>query len=137
MTMKRPPGRNGPAKPKRSAYDKALGLLARREHSRRELKNKLRQGGYEGEEAHAAIERLGAQQYQDDDRFAEALLRSRIAQGHGPMRLRVELKSHGPHTNECYYWFFRYTIKKKIGRSRKRICNDYKNSRRKSPDNYK
>jgi regulatory protein len=100
MAMKRPPGRdhsgeNQPAKPKRSAYDKALGLLARREHSRKELKAKLRQGGYAGEEAGAALDRLGEQNYQDDGRFAEVLLRSRIAQGYGPMRLRVELKSHG------------------------------------------
>ncbi|GAB2559022.1 recombination regulator RecX [Rhodanobacter koreensis] len=95
MTMKRPPGKNDPAKPKRSAYDKALGLLARREHSRRELKTKLRQGGYETEEAGAAVDRLGEQHYQDDDRFAEVLLRSRVAQGYGPMRVRVELKSHG------------------------------------------
>ena len=83
------------AKPKRSAYDKALGLLARREHSRNELKTKLRLGGYDGDEAAAALDRLGAQHYQDDDRFAEVLLRSRIAQGYGPLRLRVELKSHG------------------------------------------
>ena len=100
MMMKRPPGKDdtgkgAPAKPRRSAYDKALGLLARREHSRRELKTKLRQGGYEGEETGAAIDRLGEQHYQDDDRFAEVLLRSRVAQGYGPMRLRVELKSHG------------------------------------------
>ena len=84
-----------PAKPKRSAYDKALGLLARREHSRKELKTKLRQGGYDGDETVAALDRLGAQHYQDDDRFAEVLLRSRIAQGYGPLRLRVDLKSHG------------------------------------------
>ena len=83
------------AKPKRSAYDKALGLLARREHSRKELKTKLRRGGYDGDEAAAALDRLGAQHYQDDDRFAEVLLRSRIAHGYGPLRLRVELKSHG------------------------------------------
>ena len=100
MMMKRPPGKGDsgkgpPAKPNRSAYDKALGLLARREHSRKELKTKLRQGGYEGEETGAAIDRLGEQHYQDDDRFAEVLLRSRVAQGYGPMRLRVELKSHG------------------------------------------
>jgi len=95
MAMKKRPGPNDPAKPKRSAYDKALGLLARREHSRKELKTKLRQGGYEGEEAAAALDRLGDQHYQDDDRFAEVLLRSRIAQGYGPMRVRVELKSHG------------------------------------------
>lgn len=93
--MKRRPGPDDPAKPKRSAYDKALGLLARREHSRKELKTKLRQGGYEGEETVDAIDRLGEQHYQDDDRFAEVLLRSRIGQGYGPMRLRVELKSHG------------------------------------------
>jgi regulatory protein len=93
--MKRRPGPDDPAKPKRSAYDKALGLLARREHSRKELKAKLRQGGYEGEETTNAIDRLGEQHYQDDDRFAEVLLRSRISQGYGPMRLRVELKSHG------------------------------------------
>ncbi|GAA0259942.1 regulatory protein RecX [Rhodanobacter caeni] len=92
-THRRPPA--DPAKPKRSAYDKALGLLARREHSRKELKTKLRQGGYEGEETADALDRLGAQHYQDDDRFAKVLLRSRIAQGYGPMRLRVELKSHG------------------------------------------
>jgi regulatory protein len=94
MFMKRPP-KDDPTKPRRSAYDKALGLLARREHSRRELKTKLRQGGYEGEETSAAIERLGEQHYQDDDRFGEVLLRSRIAQGYGPMRLRMELKTHG------------------------------------------
>ncbi len=83
------------AKPKPSAYDKALDLLARREHSRKELKTKLRQRGYDGDEAAAALARLGAQHYQDDDRFAEMLLRSRIAQGYGPLRLRIELKSHG------------------------------------------
>jgi regulatory protein len=82
-------------KPKRSAYDKALGLLARREHSRRELKTKLRQSGYQGDETTAAIDRLGEQQYQDDERFAEILVRSRASQGYGPQRIRAELKSHG------------------------------------------
>ena len=95
MAMNRRPGPDDPTKPKRSAYDKALGLVARREHSRMQLKTKLRQSGYEGEETTAAIDRLGEQQYQDDDRFAGMLLRSRIAQGYGPMRLRMELKSHG------------------------------------------
>lgn len=90
--MKRRPG--DPDKPRRSAYDKALGLLARREHSRRELKTKLRQSGYEGEETSAAIDRLGEQQYQDDERFAEILVRSRASQGYGPQRIRAELKTH-------------------------------------------
>lgn len=83
-------------KPERAtAYSKALGLLARREHSKVELKRKLRQGGYGGDEATEALDRLGEQRYQDDDRFAEVLIRSRVAQGYGPMRLRAELKTHG------------------------------------------
>lgn len=92
--MKRKPG-DTPEKPKPSAYNKALGLLARREHSRRELRQKLGRNGYAGEEANDALDRLGAQHYQDDERFAEVLIRSRTAQGYGPMRLRAELKSHG------------------------------------------
>jgi regulatory protein len=82
-------------KAKPSAYDKALGLLARREHSRKELRQKLSRNGYAGEEAGAALDRLGEQHYQDDERFAQALIRNRSAQGYGPMRLRAELKSHG------------------------------------------
>lgn len=82
-------------KPRPSAYSKALGMLARRDHSRRELGQKLHRSGYEGEEATAALDRLGAQHYQDDERFGEMLVRSRAAQGYGPARLRAELKSHG------------------------------------------
>lgn len=80
---------------KRSAYDQALGLLARREHSTRELKTKLRAGGQAGEATDAAIERLQAQHYQDDERFAASLARRRAGQGYGPARIRAELKSHG------------------------------------------
>ncbi|WP_329740758.1 regulatory protein RecX [Dyella sp. A6] len=86
---------DGSGKPRPSAYNKALGLLVRREHSRRELGRKLRQGGYDEVEADAALTQLGEQHYQDDERFAEVLIRSRIAQGYGPARLRAELKSHG------------------------------------------
>ncbi|QAU23248.1 regulatory protein RecX [Dyella sp. M7H15-1] len=78
-----------------SAYNKALGLLVRREHSRRELRQKLDRSGYADDEACEALDRLGQQHCQDDDRFAEALIRNRSAQGYGPMRLRAELKSHG------------------------------------------
>lgn len=82
-------------RPGASAYDKALGLLARREHSLFELRRKLGQGGYPAEEIKEALERLEASRYQDNGRFAEALLRNRIQQGYGPVRIRVELRSHG------------------------------------------
>lgn len=88
-------GGGEPSKPTRTAYDKALGLLARREHSRRELRQKLQRGGFAQDESSAAIEQLGGQGYQDDRRFAESLLRTRSGQGYGPARIRAELRSQG------------------------------------------
>lgn len=70
-------------------------MLARREHSQRELRARLEHGGYDEAEAGEAIERLGEQEYQDDNRFGEMILRARISQGYGPARVRAELRSHG------------------------------------------
>jgi regulatory protein len=87
-----------PRKPKadaRSVYDKALGLLARREHSARELKTKLAARGHKADEAGPAIEQLKDRHYQSDDRFAVSMARRRAAQGYGPRRIQAELKSHG------------------------------------------
>lgn len=87
-----------PRQPKgdtRSVYDKALGLLARREHSARELKTKLAVRGHAADEAVTAIDRLKDQAYQSDDRFAASLARRRSAQGYGARRIGAELRSHG------------------------------------------
>ena len=78
-----------------SAYDKALALLARREHSRRELLTKLTQRGYSLAEAEQALAALREERAQSDDRHAEALIRHRIAAGYGPRHLESELRSHG------------------------------------------
>ena len=77
------------------AYQRALGLLVRREHSRRDLARKLAQRGIEPAEAEAAVERLAGQGYQDDDRFASSFARDRTAAGYGPVRIRLELAGHG------------------------------------------
>jgi regulatory protein len=82
-------------KPRRSAYDKALALLARREQSRRELHDRLLRDGYARDEVGEALDRLAADGYQDDVRFAEMMVRSRIAHGYGPRRIRAELRTHG------------------------------------------
>ncbi|HVB84340.1 MAG TPA: regulatory protein RecX [Rhodanobacteraceae bacterium] len=81
--------------PRRSAYDRALEMLARREHSQRELRTRLDRSGYDEADADAALARLHDQNYQSDTRFAEMLLRNRIAQGYGPRRIRAELATHG------------------------------------------
>jgi len=78
----------------RSGYDDALALLARREHSARELGAKLARRGHSGDEADDAIRRLREQHYQSDERFATSVARHRAGQGYGPVRIRAELKSH-------------------------------------------
>jgi len=78
-----------------SAYDKALGLLARREHSARELKSKLGRRGLEPGETDAALEKLQAKDFQSDARFGEMLVRSRIEAGYGPRWIVAELRTHG------------------------------------------
>ena len=76
------------------AYQQALGLLVRREHSRRELKRKLTQRGQDAGEIEMALETLSRQDFQNDERFAQALARSRQAAGYGPVRIRAELSQH-------------------------------------------
>lgn len=78
-----------------TAYDKALTLLARREHSARELKSKLARKGLDATESASALADLQAKNYQSDARFGEMLVRSRIAQGYGPRWIVAELKTHG------------------------------------------
>ncbi|MGY0611378.1 MULTISPECIES: regulatory protein RecX [unclassified Luteimonas] len=74
---------------------RALGLLVRREHSRKELARKLEARGVESAEAEAAIERMAEAGWQDDGRFATGLARMRAEAGYGPLRIRAELGTHG------------------------------------------
>ena len=78
-----------------SAYQRALGLLVRREHSRKELVRKLSDKGIERDEAEQALDKLNRQDFQNDARFAAALARSRASAGYGPGRIRAELATHG------------------------------------------
>lgn len=78
-----------------SAYDRALALLARREHSARELKAKLARRGLAPEDSAAALARLQSKDFQSDARFGEMLVRSRIEAGYGPRWIIAELKTHG------------------------------------------
>ena len=81
-------------RPEPSPTQRALGLLTRREHSRRELARKLAVRGVEAVDALAVIDKLTAAGWQDDTRFAESLVRSRAAGGYGPAYVRAELGTH-------------------------------------------
>lgn len=88
-----PPARR--RRPEPTPQQRALGLLVRREHSRKELLRKLAVRGVDADDAQAAVARMTAEGWQDDARFAESLIRSRAGTGYGPLRIRAELASHG------------------------------------------
>ena len=83
------------AKTANSCYQSALGMLARREHSQLELRQKLTQKDFEQDEIAKAIDTLVNQGYQSDERFTEAFIRLRHQQGKGPLKIAVELKQRG------------------------------------------
>lgn len=82
-------------KPDKTAYANALRLLAMREHSEQQLRNKLEQREFDEIEIEEAILQLKSDNYLSDQRFAESYLRSRKLKFYGPVRIRLELKERG------------------------------------------
>ena len=73
----------------------AMNLLARREHSRCELKQKLRKRFHDDDLIEEQLDQLSAENLQSDSRYAESFLRQRIGRGHGPLRIRQEMRQKG------------------------------------------
>ena len=84
-----------PFKNEYEAREVALGLLARREHSKRELIQKLRKRSCPDEIINKVVDVLAEEGMQSDVRFAESFVRNRIDRGSGPMRVRAELMTRG------------------------------------------
>jgi regulatory protein len=82
-------------KKQKNAKDSALNLLARREHSRMELTQKLKLRNFSENEISQTIEQLTQQDLQSDKRFAECYMRSRAEKGFGPVRIKFELREKG------------------------------------------
>ncbi len=72
-----------------------LRLLARREHSQKELLNKLLLRGFGKDEILLVIDEFSRQGWQSDSRYAESYARSRIQKGYGPAWISYELKKNG------------------------------------------
>ena len=64
-----------------------LRLLARREHSKKELLQKLVSKGFNKILAANIINELVQEGWQDDLRYAENYARSRLLKGYGPARI--------------------------------------------------
>lgn len=74
---------------------KALELLARREHSRLELRQKLLQRGFAAAHIDPVLEQLMVEQLLDERRYAELYANSRADKGYGPLRIACELRERG------------------------------------------
>jgi regulatory protein len=73
----------------------ALSFLARREHSAKELAQKLKLRGAADELAERVVAELESLGFQDERRFVESFIRARAERGMGPVRIRFELKARG------------------------------------------
>lgn len=74
---------------------KAMHLLAVREHSRVELVQKLQRAGYELKVIEQVVEALHQQGLQSDQRFAEAYSQAKLRRGYGVLKIRHELLGKG------------------------------------------
>lgn len=76
-------------------HDDAIRLLARREYSRVELERRLVAKGHAMDSIGETLDRMAAEGLQSDVRFAEIFVRSRVARGQGPIKIRAELGERG------------------------------------------
>lgn len=73
----------------------ALASLVMREHSVKELQDKLTRKEYEQDSIEIVIEECLKDNYLNDQRFAEIFWRSRARKGFGPKKILMELKLKG------------------------------------------
>ena len=101
---------------------KIMDFLSRREHSSKEIFNKLFPRVESKEILEEEIEKLKADGLLSDERFAESYFQSRKNKGYGPLRIRNELKQRGvgdqifdPLSNEIEWSEFALeALKKKV-----------------------
>ena len=77
------------------AEEAALRLLARREHSRAELAAKLARRGIAASDIDTTLDRLETEGAISEARFVEQLVRTRLRQGYGPLRIHRDLGAKG------------------------------------------
>lgn len=80
---------------RKAVMKKAIGYLARREHSCHELKRKLVNSGFSADIGELVIDDLKSKGLVSDRRFAEAYVRYRSTKGFGPVRIQMELGGKG------------------------------------------
>lgn len=83
------------AKDKSAARLAAFDYLARREHSRKELVDKLSRRFDDKEALAEVLDAIQDEGLQSDQRFAESFVHSRVNRGQGPIKITYELRQKG------------------------------------------
>ena len=79
----------------RLAYHSAIKFLSTREHSKKEIFNKLYSRKYSDDIINDVIEQLVQQNYLDETRYTEMYCRSRINRRYGKKKIAFELAQKG------------------------------------------
>ncbi len=79
----------------RTVRTTALALLAGRDFSRHELAERLRRKGYLPELVEPVIAALVAENLLREERYVEQFVTAHSGRGHGPMRIRMDLRQRG------------------------------------------
>ena len=74
------------------ALSYAVNLLARREYSEFELRNKMQEKAFSDEEIDQVIAHCQQKNWQNDQRFSENYIRYRAQRGYGKKRIQQELR---------------------------------------------
>lgn len=75
--------------------EQCIRLLARREHSRQELRTKLAQRDCDRTVVDRVLDALIEERLLSDERFTEQFVRQRLEAGYGPMKIRADLSERG------------------------------------------
>ena len=73
------------------ARGRAIAMLARRDHAKTAIVERLTDSGFEATAVESAVAELERERFVDDARFADSAVAARVSRGHGPIRIRLEL----------------------------------------------
>ena len=79
----------------RTVRTAALALLAGRDFGRAELARRLAKRGYPAAVLTVVVDGLVAERLLSETRFVEEFIRQHAGRGHGPVRIRAELRERG------------------------------------------
>jgi len=84
---------------RQEVLQRACDFLARREHSRKELQQKLFRRCEDESLIEEILDKLADEGLQSDERFTESFVHHRVNNGKGPLKIRQELNQRGVDQN--------------------------------------